>query len=48
MKIPNVELWLINNTEKEIKRFQGNWVFIYMFDLLIEVKKMKTMMGLIK
>jgi hypothetical protein len=20
---------LINNTEKEIKRFQGNWVFIY-------------------
>lgn len=24
MKIPNVEFWLISNTEKEIKRFQGN------------------------
>jgi hypothetical protein len=24
LKIPNVELWLIENTEKEIKRFQGN------------------------
>ena len=24
LKIPNVELWLINNAEKEIKRFQGN------------------------
>jgi hypothetical protein len=24
-----VELWLIENAEKEIKRFQGNWVFIY-------------------
>jgi hypothetical protein len=24
LKIPNVELWLINNTEKEIKRFQRN------------------------
>ena len=24
LKIPNVELWLIENAEKEIKRFQGN------------------------
>ena len=24
LKIPNVELWLIENSEKEIKRFQGN------------------------
>lgn len=24
LKIPNVELWLIENTEKEIKRFQSN------------------------
>lgn len=24
LKIPNVEIWLIENAEKEIKRFQGN------------------------